>query len=134
MCGGRANLAAARVGAYVQQSRRVREPSPNRSLVAGATPLGISDEAYRLRAKAEHWQAFAAQQQALASELRELARQQRDLASGYAEGDAVQLLAGLYRVEEELRALSEQVLGLEKDALDRMANAIADEARALEAG
>ena len=89
------------------------------------------DDAYRLHDTAERWQDLAMRQQELGMQLRMLAGQQRELTRSWEATKADELAAEAKRIEEGLHALSVQVLGLQRAALDRMARTIAEEARAL---
>ena len=89
------------------------------------------ERAYRLQEKAEQWQTLAARQQELAMHLRALARVQRELTRSWGLSDAEDLTVEARQIEDGLRALSAQVLHLEGAALERMSDAIAEEARLL---
>jgi hypothetical protein len=89
------------------------------------------EDPYRLQTRTEQAQGLAIRQQGLALQLIQIIGEQRELAALW-EATGAQGLAGQARqIEESLRDLSGKVLHLERDALDLVARAISDEAKAL---
>jgi hypothetical protein len=90
-----------------------------------------SDDAYRLHEKAEIWQHLAMRQQEVALALHHLVSEQRALAGLLDAADANELTARARDIEAKLRDISSSAVSLERAALDKASEAIAEEARAL---
>jgi hypothetical protein len=91
----------------------------------------MPDDAYALQGKAEQWQDLATRQHELGTHLRLLSSRQRELSAAWEmAGDEV-LTSEAEDLVTALHSLAIKVLGLERAALDRMAEVVESEGRAL---
>jgi hypothetical protein len=92
-----------------------------------------SEDAARLQANVEQWQALAAEQQGLAIRLEELVIAQRVLSEKWASAGDEELTRAAVHIEAQLRTTYDEVLSIQEAVLRRIAGAVSDIGRVLRA-
>ena len=92
-----------------------------------------SEDAARLQANVERWQALASEQQNLAIRLEELVNDQRELGDRWASEADDELTQPANQIEVHLRDVLDEVLGIQETILRRIADAVAEIGRLLRA-
>src|SRR5215213_5054733 len=90
------------------------------------SPLPEDPSAGFFQPQPEQWLGLVTQQQELATRLREFVDQQRRLAARWNEAGAPELAARALSIERNLHGITTQLLHLEQEAVDLIANTVGD--------
>jgi hypothetical protein len=94
--------------------------------------VGIaSDDAARLQASVEHWQALAAEQQRVSLDLERLIGAQLALMERWSAAGGEDLGEAAASIQTHMRAVADEVLGIQEAVLRKIAGAVADAGRVI---